>query len=208
LWNKITGIVGPTGSGKSYTAAQIMAKSERAAVYQIVREDNNFLACATDIFDGDIAAFCRALGEDNFRYVYKVGPGKRIEKNRFILPDFEPFIACCFERKNMLMMIDEAHFLCNPRYIPAYFWESIVTGRHMFLDIAYATQRFSMVHHDLTANTHEFHFWRISEPADLDAIAQRCGDDVRDQVANLRKTEDNRGTGGELIPGEVLVWTA
>ncbi len=78
MWNKITGIVGPTGSGKSYTAAQIMAKSERAAVYQIVREDNNFLACATDIFDGDIAAFCRALGEDNFRYVYKVGPGNPI----------------------------------------------------------------------------------------------------------------------------------
>src|SRR5438876_1375716 len=97
-------------------AAKIMGESERSAVYQIVRGDNNFLPIATDIFDGDIVAFCRALGEDNFRYIYKASGGaKVIEKNRFVLPDFEPFIACCFERKNMLMVIDEAHFLCNPR---------------------------------------------------------------------------------------------
>jgi hypothetical protein len=209
VWNRIIGIVGPTGSGKSHAASQIFAAQDRAAVYQIVREDTNFLVGASDLYDGDIRAFSRALGESNFRYIYRVGAGaKSIEGNRFILPDFQYFIAACFERKHMMMIVDEAHFLCSPRYIPAIFWESIVTGRHMFLDIVYITQRFSMVHHDLTGNTHEFLFWRISEPADLDAIAKRCGDDVRDRVANLRRTEDNRRTGGQLIPGEMFKWTA
>lgn len=208
MWNHIIGIVGPTGSGKSYTAARIMAESQRAAVYQIVREDANYLMSATDIFDGDIRGFCAALGEDEFRYIYRVGPGKRVEKNRFILPDFEWFIAACFERKHMMMIIDEAHFLCNPRYIPASFWESIVTGRHMYLDVVYVTQRLSMVHHDMTANTHEFYFWRNTEPGDLQRIVERCGQDVADTVANLRKTEDHRREGGELIPGEVFQWNA
>lgn len=208
MWNRIIGIVGPTGSGKSYTAAQIMAQCERAAVYQIVREDTNFLGAATDIFDGDIRAFAIALGEENFRYIYRVGPGKKVEKNRFVLPDFEWFIAACFERKRMMMIVDEAHFLCNPRYIPAYFWESIVTGRHMFLDILYITQRLSMVHHDITANTHEFYFWRNTEPGDLQRIEERCGPEVADTVQALRKTEDGRRSGGQLIPGEVYRWSA
>ena len=162
-----------------------------------------------EAFDGDIRAFCLALAENDFRYIYRVGAGaKKIEGNKIVLPDFELFITCCFERKHMMMIIDEAHFLCSPRFIPATFWESIVTGRHMYLDIVYVTQRFSMVHHDLTANTHEFLFWNITEPADLEAIEKRCGQDVRNSVANLRKTVDGRRTGGTLIPGEMLSWKA
>jgi len=209
VWNRIIGLVGPTGSGKSHMAAQLMNNAERSAVYQIVREDTNFLHAATDIFDGDMYSFCMALGEENFHYIYRVAEGNvEVEKNKFILPDFEWFIRCCFERKHMLMIVDEAHFLCSPRYIPPYFWQAIITGRHMYLDIAYITQRFSMVHHDMTANSHEFYFYNITEPADLEAIAKRCGEDVADTVANLRKTVDNRRTGGELVPGEVYHWTA
>lgn len=184
-----------------------MAKCERAAIYQIIRRDANFLGCATDIFDGDIRAFCRALGENTFRYIYRVREiTKLAESNKIVFPDFDPFIACCFERGNMTMIVDEAHFLCNPRYIPVRFWQSIITGRHMYIDIIYLTQRFSMVHHDLTANTHEFVFWNITEPADLAGIEQRCGEEVRNKVISLRKAVDLRSQGGTYTPGESLVW--
>jgi hypothetical protein len=207
MWNKITGIIGPSGSGKSHAASQMMAQAKRAAVYQLVRRDTNFMSAATDFFDGDIRGFCRALAEDDFRYIYRVAEGaKRIDGNRISFPDFEFFIRCCFEREHMLMIIDEAHFLCSPRYIPAFFWESIVTGRHAFLDICYVTQRFSMVHHDLTANTQEFMFWQITEPSDLKAIADRCGDDTAQKVSQLRRAVDNRETGGTFTPGEMLRW--
>src|SRR6266705_2835793 len=120
---------------------KIFGSAERSAVYQIVREDTNFLHSATDVFDGDMRNFCIGLGEENFRYVYRVAEGQAIvEKNKFVLPDFEWFIRCCFERGHMMMVVDEAHFLCSPRYMPAYFWQSVVTGRHMFLDIVYVTQ--------------------------------------------------------------------
>jgi len=207
MWNKITGIIGPSGSGKSHEAARMMQLAKRAAVYQLVRRDANFLSAATDIFDGDIRGFCRALAQDDFRFIYRVGESsKRVENNRIIFTDFEPFIRCCFEREHMLMIIDEAHYLCNPRYIPTFFWDSIVTGRHAFLDICYVTQRFSMVHHDLTANTKEFLFWQITEPSDLKAIAERCGDEIAEKVSRLRCTVDNREVGGTLTPGEMLRW--
>lgn len=209
MWNKIIGLVGPTGSGKSFEAAKLMENCERAAVYQIVRKDTNFLHAATDVYDGDIREFCRGLGEDTFRYIYRVGENSRkTEGNKIVLPDFESFIECCFARENMMMIIDEAHFLCDPRYIPVKFRESILTGRHMYLDIVYVTQRFTMVHHDLTANTHEFRLWHIQEPADLRGIEERCGEEVAQQVSTLRRAVDNRNVGGSFTPGEMLIWNA
>lgn len=209
MWNKIIGLVGPTGSGKSFEAAKLFSQSERAAVYQIVRRDTNYLGAATNIYDGEIKDFCLALSEPEFRYIYRISEeAKKVEGNKFILPDFESFIKCCFERENMTMIVDEAHFLCNPRYMPPYFWESIVTGRHMYLDIIYVTQRFTMVHHDMTANTHEFRFWHITEPADLRGIEDRCGQEIANRVANLRRAVDLRKNGGIFTPGEMLIWNA
>ncbi len=189
-------------------AASIMGQSERCAVYQIVRADMNYVHNATQIFDGDIKGFAAGLGEQEFRYIYRVGPGRETKGNKLVFPDFEWYIRACFERQRMTMIVDEAHFLCSPRYCPVFFWESVITGRHAYLDIVYVTQRFSMVHHDITANTHEFYFWKITEPADLAGIRERCGEDAMQSVANLRKTEDNRRTGGELVPGDFMHWTA
>jgi hypothetical protein len=209
VYNQIIGIVGPTGSGKSYTAAKLMSEQQRAVVYQLVKLDAAYLHCADQIFDGDLKALALAMAKPEFKYIYRVAQESAVvEGNRFYFPDFETFVKMCFTRQDCMMIVDEAHFLCNPRFIPAEFWSSVVTGRHQFLDIVFITQRFSMVHHDLTANAHKYYFWKITEPADLKAIAGRCGPEVADRVANLRKTVDNRKTGGQVIPGEILIWEA
>jgi len=207
MYNQIIGFVGPTGSGKSFTAAKFMAEQERAAVYQLVTQDSAYLSCCDAVFQGDLKALAAAVVRPQFRYIYKPDEKSAMVKgNRFFFPDFELFVRLCFERRNMCMIVDEAHFLCNPRFMPAEFWQSIVTGRHQFLDIAFVTQRFAMVHHDMTANSKKLFFWRTNEPSDLDGIAKRCGQEISDRVAALRATVDNRRSGGTLIPGEVLVW--
>lgn len=209
MFNQIIGVVGPTGSGKSYTAAQIMGQQERAAVYQLVGADSAYLHYADNIFDGDLKAMAIAMAQPKWRYIYRVPQGSAVvDGNRFHFPDFETFVRLCFVRQNMMMIVDEAHFLCNPRFIPPEFWQSVVTGRHQFLDILFVTQRFTMVHHDMTANAHKLYFWKITEPSDLDAIAKRCGQETADRVSTLRKTVDNRRTGGKVEPGEIFVWTA
>lgn len=209
MWNRIIGIVGPTGSGKSYVAGKITESYDRAAVYQIKRihEEPAFLGAATDIFSNDIRTFCRRLGAESFRYIYLPSEPTTEERNRLVMPDFELFIRCCYEREDMLMVIDEAHFLCDPHYIPVFFRSSVVMGRSRKLDVLYITQRMSMVHHDITANTHEFLFWQITEPADLDAIERRCGEEVRKKVSTLRRAVDNRRNGGTFTPGEMFRWT-
>jgi hypothetical protein len=207
MYNQIIGFVGPTGSGKSYTAAKYMSEQERVVVYQLVTQDSAYLSCADAVFQGDLKALAAAVVRPQFKFIYKPAENSATVKgNRFEFPDFELFVRLCFQRRNMAMIVDEAHFLCNPKFMPAEFWQSIVTGRHQFLDIAFVTQRFAMVHHDMTANAKKFFFWRSNEPADLDGIGKRCGREIADRVATLRPTVDNRKTGGALIPGEVLVW--
>jgi hypothetical protein len=207
MFNRIIGIVGPSGSGKSYTAARIMAAQERAAVYQLVSNDAAYLGCADDIFDGNLKRMALAMIQPRFRYIYRVPDGSGVvEGNKIYFPDFSTFVKMCFTRQHMMMLIDEAHFLCSPRFIPVDFWQSVVTGRHQYLDIVFITQRFSMVHHDLTNNASKLYMWNTHEVADLDGIAKRCGQDVADRVRGLRKTVDDRRSGGKLIPGEVLEW--
>jgi len=207
MFNRIIGIVGPTGSGKSYTAAKIMAEQDRAAVYQLVPNDAAYLACADDIFDGNLKAMALSMIQPRFRFIYRVPPESAVTRgNRFYFPDFSTFVKMCFTRQDMMMLIDEAHFLCNPRFMPLEFWQSVVTGRHQYLDIVFITQRFSMVHHDMTANASKFYFWNTHETADLEGIAKRCGQETADKVKTLRKTVDNRASGGSIIPGEVLEW--
>lgn len=190
-------------------AATIMAAQERAAVYQIVRPDANYLGSATDICDGSIRSFCRALGQTQFRLVYRVAEGsRRVEGNKIVLPDFELFIACCFERQHMMMIIDEAHFLCSRQYIPVTFFEAVATGRHQFLDIVFVGFRFQEIHPVLTSNADELYLWCITEPRDIEGIRDRCGEEVAERVASLRKTDDQRPNGGPLIPGQYIHWCA
>lgn len=209
MQNKIIGIIGPTGSGKTHLAAELFAREERAAVYQILAQDAGYLGPADNIIDGDIRRFAVAIGAPRFRFIYRVArETSYVEKNRYVFPDFDWYVRACLERGNMSMFVDEAHMLCNSHSCPLSLWESIITGRHYTLDVVYITQRFAMVHKDITANTKEFFFWNIIEPADLEGIERRCGYDVREAVQSLRRTEDHRHEGGSIEPGEFLHWTA
>ena len=208
MYNRIIGLIGPTGSGKSYMASQIMSASERCAVYQLKRihEEPAFVMVADDIYDGNIADFARALGEAKFHYVYLCRPPDSDGK-RLIVPDLEIFIEACYIRERMIMIVDEAHFFCDPWHIPPSFRQAVVMGRSRYLDIIYCAQKFSTISKELTANTHELFIWRITEPGDLRSIAERCGEDCAAAVANLRPSQDNRKTGGEFIPGAYIHWT-
>jgi hypothetical protein len=208
MYNRIIGFIGPTGSGKSYMAAQIMSRSERCAVYQLKRihEENAFAMVADDIIDSDIAVFAKKLGEPKFRYVYLCQPPE-IDGKKLVCPDLDIFIQACYIRERMSMIIDEAHFFCDPWHIPVFFRQAVVMGRSRFLDTMYCAQKFSTISKELTANTHELYIWRIVEPGDLNSIAERCGQDCAEAIQNLRPSQDRRRDNGEFIPGQYVHWS-
>ncbi len=206
--NRIVGLIGPKGSGKSYRAAELFAQSERAAVFNIVRKDAAFIGSATHVLDGRPREFARLLGEEQFRIVYRPTNVQVGDNNEITFPEFSLFVECCFERGAMGMFVDEAHLLCSSRHIPPRFAQAVILGRHENLDICYVAQGFSLVARLLTRNTDEFYFWKIIETSDIQGIRERCGQQVADRVANLRRLEDKRREGGILTPGEMVYWSS
>ena len=60
------------------------------------------------------------------------------------------------------------------------------------------------VHREIRRNTDDLYLFRITEPGDLDKIAERCGRITSDRVANLRRL---RKENGKAVPGELLFWS-
>jgi hypothetical protein len=207
MYNRIIGLIGPTGSGKSYMAAKAMAECERCAVYQLKRihEEPAFVMVADEVIDGNPKEFAIKLSLPEFHYVYLCQPPD-VEGKRLVVKDLAWFIEACYTRERMCMIIDEAHFFCDPWHIPVTFRQAVVMGRSRFLDIIYCAQKFSTISKELTANTHELFIWRITEPGDLASISERCGQECAEAVSQLRPSQDNRRVGGEFIPGEYIRW--
>lgn len=207
MYNRIIGLIGPTGSGKSYMAALMMAEAEKCAVYQLKRihEEPAFVMVADDVIDGKLREFALRLGEPRFHYVYLCQEPKTDGK-KLLVPDLDYFIQACYTRERMAMIIDEAHFFCDSQRMPLFFRQAVVMGRSRYLDVVYCAQKFSTISKELTANTHEFYIWRITEPGDLESLRERVGDEATNAIANLRPSVDERRTGGEFQPGEYLRW--
>jgi hypothetical protein len=186
----------------------MMERSERCAVYQLKRihEEQSFAMVADDIIDGDMKQFALKLCEPQFHYVYLCAPPE-VDGKKLVAKDLDTFIQACYIRERMTMIIDEAHFFCDPWHIPIFFRQAVVMGRSRYLDTLYCAQKFSTISKELTANTHELYIWRISEPGDLRSIVERCGEDCAEAIANLRPSNDGRRTGGDFEPGEYVHWT-
>lgn len=185
-----------------------MADSQCAAVFNIVRKDTAFIGCATHVFDGTPRAFCEAMAEPEFRIIYRPTIIIRNDKGVPDFPEFQMFVDACMIRGRMLMIIDEAHLLCDPYHIPRQLYESFILGRHESLSICYITQSLKgMIYPLMRKDTDEWYFWRINDPGDLDVIREMCGDEVSERVSNLRALEDHRPEGGTVIPGEYVHWT-
>ena len=178
--NRIVGIVGRKGSGKSTRTAVLVKHAPRIVVFDPM-EDHR--AALPDHFEGleDIEAvweyFNQASREETFACSYT--PGDDPER------EFEELCKVVYEYGNVLLVVEEVPIVVKANYLPKTFGRIVRTGRHRDIDILWTAQRASEVARTLTASTDIWIFFSQTEPRDLDAIAERCGRDIADKVAAL-----------------------
>jgi hypothetical protein len=201
--NRIIGAIGPKGSGKTYTVAEYLATQTRFVIFDIMG-DVSYLRVADDVIKNR-KELLEAVKEPEFKIIYR-GRIERDEKTGDITaPDLGFVVDVAHTTGNMLLVIDEAHLLCDTHNIPAALFTACTIGRHRQLSLLYVSHRFALVDRIVTTNTDEFWFWRIIEPSDLDGIRQRCGPDTMERVRSASKLE--RGKNDEVITGEMIRWT-
>jgi hypothetical protein len=182
LQNKIVGVIGRKGAGKSKRAHTLVEYAPRIIVWDPMEDFTEPPGMwHPDVFDGITGELDEYFEQANRvpTFACVVVPDQDVEA------DFEELCGLVYDYGNLLFVIEEAPLVCKAGYMPPVFGKIVRTGRHHNIDLCWTAQRAAEVSRRLTSMTDFFIFYSQTEPRDLDAIAERCGRDVADKVANL-----------------------
>ena len=129
-------------------------------------------------------ALALAMSAPAFRVDYRPEPLVEAEGRNYY-PSVEHVTDLCFARRDMTLILDEAHLVCSPWSIPKEIFKAAILGRHKELNIVYIGHSLTMIHSQLLRGTDAFYFFRIVHPGDLDRVEEFCGADAADAVQEL-----------------------
>jgi hypothetical protein len=212
--NKIVCVIGPKGSGKTFTVCEGMRQMDRVVVFDMVHETAYADVVLSEhekknaIIIGQPKAFADAISKDKdeFKVIYRPVNLEVIKNGLVETDEFGPITKLVFLRGDCWFIVDEAHLLCNSHNCPKELMIANLLGRHRRMSLLLVAQSFTGIHPAIRKNADEFLFWRIIEPSDLEGIRERCGRDVEEQVRNLRPLERNVKTDKLIRPGQMLRW--
>lgn len=183
--NKIYGVIGSKGTGKSSFAQFVFRKRERAVVFDTMGEyDYGFcvserLAFIQYMRQNKAFRICYLpLEPSDFSFVSKAVRLKGMESVSERAGDIRP-------QTNLLFIVEEVSQYCSAVSTDEEFSKCIQLGRHASLDILYTGQRFADIARRVTSQTDIFYCFRVAEPRDLEAIRDRFGDGVSDVISKL-----------------------
>ena len=90
-----------------------------------------------------------------------------------------------FEMGNICFAVEEAAWFSTAVSQPEGLDLLARMGRHRRVDLVWTSQRIAEVARRLTSATDIFVIFSLTEPRDLQALAERCGPDVADRVQAL-----------------------
>jgi hypothetical protein len=176
LQNKIVGIAGRKGSGKSRKFRELMQRSPRLVAFDTMGEHSWIPNRFRDL--NDLSEFL-AWASTQRTCAGSLIPEAGLDG------DFAVLCEWLYEDGNFTLGIEEVPMLCQPSYLPPEFDRIVRLGRHRRVNLVWTAQRMAEVARRLTAATDLFLLFAHSEPRDLDAIAERCGREVAEHVAGL-----------------------
>jgi hypothetical protein len=176
--NKIVGIIGRKGSGKSSHLSGLLRYCPRFVVFDVMAEHvpqhgNNRFENAAEL--AHFLKWSRGRGTFACAYVPAADPEEEIEEVSRLV----------YGRGGLCFACEEVPLYTQAGYMPPLFGKLIRTGRHQELDVCWTAQRAAEVPKTLTALTDIWVLFSQTEPRDLSALADRCGRDVADRVAGL-----------------------
>jgi hypothetical protein len=174
--NRILGVVGRKGS--SSRVATLLKYCPRILVWDPMADHSDSLPDMFEGIDMDFEVYLEEASQaKTFACAYV--PSNSLET------EFDEICSLVYEYGRMLFCIEEAPLVCKAGYMPSMFGRMVRTGRHRFIDLLWTAQRASEVSRTLTSSTDLWILYSQTEPRDLDAIAERCGREVANNVAGL-----------------------
>jgi hypothetical protein len=178
----IAACFGRRGTGKTTLAREIVHHQARLIVWDYLGEYGPLVFRS----NGNLPAldeYLRAMRNEQFaaaRYIPHTGE----------VEEFEDFCALVYRLgQNSVLVVEEAAAICQPSFLPPNFGRIVRQGRHRGLGLVWCTQRLNEVSRTLTSLTDAWAGFSTSEPADLTALAARCGREYAEAVSQLPRFE-------------------
>lgn len=176
LQNKIVGIIGRKGTGKSTKLEELLTARDRVLVLDPMAEH---YWSPNEICSLDSLREFFQWNRKREQWAANFVPGEEIED------EIEEAARIAYKGGDHALGIDEISLFTTAGHMPAALGRTIRTGRHRKMDIFWTGLRANEVPRTLTALTDEFYLFSQTEPLDLDAISKRCGPEVAERVRHL-----------------------
>ncbi len=178
LQNKIVGIVGRKGTGKSSHLGRLLRYCPCFVVFDVMGEHAPSDAKNRFETPAQLERFLKwSRGQQTFACTY-IPAGEMAE-------EIEEVASLVYARGHVCFACEEVPLYTQAGYMPPLLGKLIRTGRHQRIDICWTAQRAAEVPKTLTALTDLWVLFSQTEPRDLSALADRCGRDTADRVAGL-----------------------
>lgn len=192
----LVSVFGPVASGKTYLLKQWARQMERVVVFDPTMEWADmpgFEAFPFWIPEKGPKAFAARMAEAE----------EKNEPYRFVVLPSQVEEAFTWAVNSVWQMseprwlvIEEVHLLMSPMYVHESMDRINRFARKRLLGVIGSSQRIADVHKDFTSASRMSVLFHTTEPRDLDAIADRYGDDARTSVSEMRSLhyEDSSAT--------------
>jgi len=178
IQNRIVGVVGRKGTGKSSRLRKMLQYCPRFVVFDVMSEysdqdDKNRFESPERL-----SQFLKwSQQQSTFAGIYV--PSGDLEE------EIEEASRLVYARGNLCFACEEIPLYTYPGYMPPLFGKLIRTGRHQQIDVVWTAQRAAEVPKTVTALTDVWILFSQVEPRDLSALADRGGREVAERVAGL-----------------------
>jgi ABC-type dipeptide/oligopeptide/nickel transport system ATPase component len=176
LQNKIVGIVGRKGTGKSTHLGKLLRYCPRFVAFDVMGEHSTTQNRLER--PAQLAHFLKwSRGQSRFAcaYVPAADPEEEIEEVARLV----------YARGDLCFLCEEVPLYTQAGYMPPLFGKLARTGRHKQIDLCWTAQRAAEVPKVLTSQTDVWLLFSQTEPRDLSALADRGGREMADRVAKL-----------------------
>lgn len=173
--NKILGVVGRKGSGKSTALREILSCRARVVLFDTMGEHTSWIPnsfrdvdqCIDYLFDSEKKErfACSLLGGDE--------------------SDLNDLCRAVFDTGSLCFAVEEIPYFSTANSQPEGLDLLSRMGRHAQVDLVWTAQRMAEVSRRLTSATDCFVLFKLTEPRDVEALADRCGQEIAQRVREL-----------------------
>lgn len=179
--NKIVGVIGRKGTGKTTLTAEILKRCDREFIFNTAGDHHWVPDQFTNLDEAYVYIFDRSA--DPRPFIGSYTPESDDEDG--LQSDFAEICKAVWESGNLTFVVEELPMLSAPQWAPPRFDRIVRLGRHRAINVVYTGQRASECPRRVTAATDVFILFHTSEPADLERIAERCGPEIAQLVSTL-----------------------